>query len=828
MRLFTLAAVAAIASVSFAADPLPHRFTEALIIGGVGKSGRTPIRFDALEYVLVQGKFSPPRAGDTVTATDGTVRTWERVAAKEDAQRISHELLANGYAYATMESDTDRVALLSATGHALVYVNGEPRVGDPYGYDFTRIPVAIKAGVNEFLFVCGRGGFSAELLELPSERPWFLDEDDTLPDLVVDEPSHCELGLFVANPSVATARGLSIELRHPDGTVTRTALPDLLPCSVYKARAVLEGGAITTAGKVTVDAMLLDGVGADATQIAKSSVELGVVGSNARRRITFVSDIDGSVQYYAAVPPKTESEHAPGLILSLHGASVAAERQAGCYGPKDFAVIVCPTNRRPYGFDWEDWGRLDALEVLAHATQQFKTDPRRQWLTGHSMGGHGTWQLGAHFPDRFAAIAPSAGWISFRTYGSGVDLDESGVEGIFRRAMSPSETLDLGRNYSGLGIYILHGDVDDNVPVGQARAMRRYLAAEDGGAHADFVYYERPGANHWWGDQCLDWPPLVQFLSERTLPDPQAVSRIEFSTAAPWVSPTCRWVTIDQQIEPMRTSSVTIARTARGYEGTTKNVARLGVPVPEAGDGPIEVKLDDTVVQANRPTDTGDRLRQDPSQTLWLSRVNGAWRVDEVRGGKTSLRGGPFKDAFRNRMLFVYGTTGDEASDARLRAKARYDAEVWWYRGNGAVDVVADSDFDAKSSPDRNVVIFGNADTNSAWNSLLAGCPILVKQGSVKIGDREIAGDDLACVFTFPRDGSSTASVAVVGGTSAVGDRLTWRLPYFVSGVGYPDLAVFSADTLLTGASGIRLAGFFGNDWTLERGTFAEGSQPRP
>lgn len=24
----------------------------------------------------------------------------------------------------------------------------------------------------------------------------------------------------------------------------------------------------------------------------------------------------------------------------------------------------CPTNRRPYGFDWEDWGRMDALEVL--------------------------------------------------------------------------------------------------------------------------------------------------------------------------------------------------------------------------------------------------------------------------------------------------------------------------------------------------------------------------------------------------------------------------------------------------------------------------------
>ena len=44
-------------------------------------------------------------------------------------------------------------------------------------------------------------------------------------------------------------------------------------------------------------------------------------------------------------------------------------------------------------------------------------DPDRIYLTGHSMGGHGTWHLAANDPDRWAAIAPSAGWISFDTYG---------------------------------------------------------------------------------------------------------------------------------------------------------------------------------------------------------------------------------------------------------------------------------------------------------------------------------------------------------------------------------------------------------------------------
>ena len=51
--------------------------------------------------------------------------------------------------------------------------------------------------------------------------------------------------------------------------------------------------------------------------------------------------------------------------------------------------------------------------------------------------------------------------------------------------------------------------------------------------------------------------------------------------------------------------------------------------------------------------------------------------------------------------------------------------------------------------------------------------------------------------------------------------RLTDRLPYFVSGVAYPDCTVLSTDVLISGNAGVRAAGFFGNDWTVETGDFA-------
>src|SRR5262249_9384262 len=149
---------------------------------------------------------------------------------------------------------------------------------------------------------------------------------------------------------------------------------------------------------------------------------------------TFVSRLDGSVQYFALVPAQpAEDKDRPGLVLSLHGAGVEARGQAACYAPKPGLHVVAPTNRPPLGFDWEGWGRLDALEVLALAGKELDTDPRRTFLTGHSMGGHGTWHLGVTYPDRFAAIGPSAGWVSFWSY--------AGVQ----RVAEPTPVLELVR-----------------------------------------------------------------------------------------------------------------------------------------------------------------------------------------------------------------------------------------------------------------------------------------------------------------------------------------------------------------------------------------------
>ena len=124
------------------------------------------------------------------------------------------------------------------------------------------------------------------------------------------------------------------------------------------------------------------------------------------------------------------------------------------------------------------------------------------------------------------------------------------------------------------------------------------------------------------------------------------------------------------------------------------------------------------------------------------------------------------------------------------------------------------------AEPDRGVILYGNAQTNRAWQVLLAKSPVQVFNARVRIGGREVTGEDLACLFIQPRLGSDRALVGVVSGTGLPGMRLTEYLPYFISGVGYPDCILLGSETLRTEAAGVRAAGFFGEDWGIDSGEF--------
>lgn len=781
---------------------------DPLCIDSTGSRWRRPVHTDAVEYSIVAGTWRTPVSGQKVTLADGTERSWRPLDPEKQPNGPR-----GGYVVYTFNANESYPAILDARGHSFAYVNGEPRGGDVYNRGTQRMPFMVREGTNELIFRSGRGpikprirsaeSVASEEMSAPSELVVFLGkQDQTLPDLVKGEPANAMASMLVYNLNDEDLDNLFID-SYLNGTKTSTPLTQISAMSFLKVPFAIDGVLPEDVASVDVEIVLRDGD----LVLDREIIPLRIRDATDLHKRTFKSDIDGSIQYYAVRSAKGSSDSDPGIALSLHGASVEAQRQASCYRPREWVHVVAPTNRRPFGFDWEHWGRLDAMEALEDAEQRYPNDPSRRWLTGHSMGGHGTWQLGATFPDRWAAIAPSAGWVSFWTYG-GPDRYQAdgGLEEVLRRAANPSDTLLMRENLDQFGIYILHGDKDDNVPVEQARMMRSELAT----SHPDWAYYERPGAGHWWGDQCMDWPPLFDFLKERKLPDPGTVDDITFVTVDPRASSTNHWAQIRTQHEAMNPSRIQLRRDIDSgtVSGATQNVRRLVLDLSDmrSENSIFKIDIDDSEIEVDGTTNI-----------LHLVEENDGWSVTDPPS--LSLKGphraGPFRDAFNNEVVLVYGTLGTNEETSRLASRARLDSERWWYRANGHLPFISDAKFNPDDYPDRNIVLYGNADTNSLWSDLLSDSPIQVRRKEVRIGNNVHSRDDLSVLFIRPRPGSETASVGVVASSGLTGERLSNQHPLFLAGVGWPDWIVFSPNMLNQGIDGVVDAGFFDEDWSL-------------
>jgi len=70
-----------------------------------------------------------------------------------------------------------------------------------------------------------------------------------------------------------------------------------------------------------------------------------------------------------------------------------------------------PADATPYGppMGWPELAE-DLVGMLDDVLRQQRGDPTRQYLTGVSYGGFGTWYLASHHPERFAAILPVVGY----------------------------------------------------------------------------------------------------------------------------------------------------------------------------------------------------------------------------------------------------------------------------------------------------------------------------------------------------------------------------------------------------------------------------------
>jgi predicted peptidase len=201
--------------------------------------------------------------------------------------------------------------------------------------------------------------------------------------------------------------------------------------------------------------------------------------------------------YSVYVPPDYTPAKAWPIILFLHGSGergddglLQTEVGLGTAIRRNWklvpAIVVMPQCRPKH--IWVGPMAQMALKCVEAASREYHCDPDRFYLTGLSLGGHGTWYLAAQLSGRLAAIVPIAGF---------AELDES--TGAAER---------LAPQLASLPIWCAHGDQDKAVPVTKSREM--VAAIRKAGGHAIYKELEGQGHNVW--DATYADPALWRWL----------------------------------------------------------------------------------------------------------------------------------------------------------------------------------------------------------------------------------------------------------------------------------------------------------------------------
>lgn len=208
----------------------------------------------------------------------------------------------------------------------------------------------------------------------------------------------------------------------------------------------------------------------------------------------------GALQYLCYLPkdyPGTNGQRWP-LVLFLHGAGERGTdlQRAAVHGPlkqvrrgQEFPFIIiaphCPAD--------QIWENEPLLQLLNHVEQKLAVDVNRIYLTGISMGGYGTWQLGLRHPGKFAALVPICGG------GNMIEI-----------VLGPRDNPAAVRN---LPIWAFHGAKDEVVPLSESERVVTQLK-KLGFKEVKLTVY--PEANHDSWTETYQNPELYEWLLKQS------------------------------------------------------------------------------------------------------------------------------------------------------------------------------------------------------------------------------------------------------------------------------------------------------------------------
>ncbi len=479
----------------------------------------------------------------------------------------------------------------------------------------------------------------------------------------------------------------------------------------------------------------------------------------------YLSRIDGSVQPYGLVIPDLEKPgertptgprsvrtelpyrldvwfHGRGETLSEVNFIDEHQRQRGLFTPAG-TIVLHPYGRYCNAFKFA--GEVDVLEAIDAVRRQYSIDEDRVSVRGFSMGGAACWQFAVHYPDRWFAAAPGAGFSETPDFLKVFQRETLQPTWYEKSLWQLYDCTEYAANLRSLPTIAYSGERDSQK---QAADIMAQALRKEG---IELLHIIGPGKGH-------EYHSDSKREIDRRMDSLAAIGRRKYPLDMTFATPTLKynkmhWLTIDALGEHWKPSRVHAQPAPGGLSLKTENVRALAVDFPSGWspfpvDSPVQITIDGTKIEGPRPF-------SDQSWRVSLHRVGDAWTVGpETTEGLAKRHNlqGPIDDAFMDSFIFVTptGQSANPRIDDWVKQESRHAIDHWRQQFRGEARTKADTEINDTDIASSNLVLWGDPQSNAVLKKVVDRLPISWNKDRIKVGDRTFPADTHALILIYP------------------------------------------------------------------------------
>ncbi|QDT52935.1 Prolyl oligopeptidase family protein [Caulifigura coniformis] len=566
----------------------------------------------------------------------------------------------------------------------------------------------------------------------------------------------------------------------------------------------------------------------------------------------FRSRIDGTVQPYGLLIPddyRFDGEVPVRCDLWLHGRFEKQcelqfinmrMNQKGEIQPAK-TIVVHPYGRFSNAFKFA--GEVDVLEALAHAKSRYRIDDDRVAIRGFSMGGAGVWQMTVHYPDRFFASTPGAGFSETPEFLKVFQQETLSPPAWEQTLWNLYDAPGWVGNLRMMPTIAYSGEIDKQK---QAADVMAAACEKEGITLTHLIGPQTAHKLH--PDSKAEIERRLVEIAKRADAVP---AKVDFTTYSLRYN-RCDWVTIHGMNEHWKPARIQAAVVNGALQVLTDNVSEFEIHLPSGSadllspTSSIEIGPIGWTPRTDNPrdkaglyalagagrwqptTDRSIRVRVHWREPGAWSKMAGFWAGPSEASGLRKRHGlqGPIDDAFMDSFLFVK-PTGKPLNDAVGKwADSEFNHAVthWRQQMRGDARVKSDSEITDADIAAHNLVLWGDPQSNSLLARVLPKLPVTWSAEGVTVNGQKYEAGSRVPVLIYPNPLNPNRYVVL-------NSSFTYREYDYLNNARQtpklPDWAVIDIRTPVNSRypGKIEAAGFFDESWRFKSAPAANSSK---